>query len=58
MAKDDQSSMLEAMESQTISVNKAGIHTQLTARTTVIASTNPRGQKYDPDKVRMGKDYT
>jgi len=51
MHKEDQVAMLEAMESQTISVNKAGIHTQLTARTTVLASTNPKGQEYNQDKT-------
>jgi DNA replication licensing factor MCM4 len=37
------------MEQQTVSVAKAGIITTLNARTSILASANPIGSRYNPD---------
>ena len=49
MNKDDRAYLNEAMEQQTISVNKANIHAVLKAKTTIIAFGNPKGGRFDPD---------
>ena len=38
------------MEAQTITVAKAGIKATLNSRTTIIASMNPKGYKFDADR--------
>lgn len=51
MNPDDRVAMHEAMEQQTVSIDKANIHTKLTSRTTVISAANPILGRYDENKT-------
>jgi len=51
MRPEDREAMHEAMEQQTVSVNKANIHTTLMARTTVLSAANPILGRYDQYKT-------
>jgi replicative DNA helicase Mcm len=48
MTKEDTSAMHEALEQQTISINKANISATLRAETTVLAAANPKLGRFDP----------
>lgn len=47
ISDDDKSGLLEALESQTISVAKAGIVAQFSAKTSVLAAANPKYGRFD-----------
>ena len=47
ISEDDKSSLLEALESQTISVAKAGIVARFSAKTSVLAAANPKFGRFD-----------
>jgi DNA replication licensing factor MCM4 len=49
MADATRSVLHEVMEQQTVSIAKAGIITTLNARTSILASANPIGSKYNPN---------
>lgn len=49
MNESTRSVLHEAMEQQTVSIAKAGIITSLNARTSILASANPIGSKYNPN---------
>ena len=47
IGEDDKSSLLEALESQTISVAKAGIVARFSAKTSVLAAANPKFGRFE-----------
>ncbi len=47
IGEEDKSALLEALESQTISVAKAGIVAKFSAKTTVLAAANPKFGRFD-----------
>lgn len=49
MSDSTRSVLHEVMEQQTVSIAKAGIITTLNARTSILASANPIGSKYNPN---------
>lgn len=48
MSDQTRSILHEAMEQQTVSIAKAGIICSLNARTSILASANPRESRYNP----------
>ncbi len=49
ISDDDRASLHEALESQTISVAKAGIVATFTAKASVLAAANPKYGRFDPN---------
>jgi DNA replicative helicase MCM subunit Mcm2 (Cdc46/Mcm family)/intein/homing endonuclease len=50
ISEEDRGMLHPAMESQTISMHKAGIHTDIPAQCPILAGANPKSGKLDPNK--------
>jgi len=52
---EQQNDLNECMEQQTVTINKAGVHGTLNAKTTLICASNPKGHKfmYDDEYVKQ-----
>lgn len=51
MKEDERKALHTAMEQQLIPINKAGINVVLKIDTTIMATANPKGGKFDRDKT-------
>jgi replicative DNA helicase Mcm len=51
MSKEDTSAMHEALEQQTVTINKANIQATLRSETTVLAAANPKFGRFDPYEI-------
>lgn len=51
MTKEDTSAMHEALEQQTVTINKANIQATLRCETTVLAAANPKFGRFDPYEI-------
>lgn len=49
--KEEAAALLEVMESQTVSIAKAGIVARFKARTAILAAANPRFGRFDPNQL-------
>lgn len=49
ISDDDKSALLEAMESQTVSIAKAGIVARFNTKTSILAAANPKYGRFDPN---------
>ena len=54
--EDERAAMHEVMESQTVSVAKAGIVAQFKAKTSILAAANPKFGRFDPNQL-PGKQF-